>query len=237
MVVNRGAPVRAIDRRTRDKLPTPRPLSCGYLYDSLMTHTGTPVAVVEPAAAFRRGLEAALRTSGFEAQTPSDPLTWAKEQPHGIVVATLRSKEDCELIEAIAEAGTPVVALLPASDTDEYSHALRHGAVAAADWNAEPDAIAEVVAAAAAGLSLLPTTIVRKFADRGNHGHSPMVGSEEVSWLQALANGVSVVDLADEFGYSERSLFRRLHDLYGRLGVNNRAAAIIEAERLGLLSN
>jgi DNA-binding NarL/FixJ family response regulator len=194
------------------------------------------VAVLEPAATFRRGLEAALSAAGFKTETPVDPVAWAKEQPDRVVVATLRDRNACELLEAVAQAGAAAVALLPEAEIEAYCHALRHGAIAAVDWNAEPDEIVRVVSAAAAGQSLLPAELAQEFGKRGGDAHGPIIRSEEVLWLKALADGVSVVMLADEVGYSERSMFRRLHDLYGRLGVQNRAAAIVEAERLGLLN-
>jgi DNA-binding NarL/FixJ family response regulator len=61
------------------------------------------------------------------------------------------------------------------------------------------------------------------------------VTGEDVDWLLALSRGQTVVELADDVGYSERSMFRKLHELYERLGVTNRSAALLEAQRLGLL--
>lgn len=58
-----------------------------------------------------------------------------------------------------------------------------------------------------------------------------------MEWLAALASGSTVARLANETGYSERVMFRRLADLYGRLGVSGRAEAIVAAERLGLLGS
>jgi len=46
------------------------------------------------------------------------------------------------------------------------------------------------------------------------------VDQEEAEWLDALARGATVVSLADDYGYSERVMFRRLRDLYERLGAS-----------------
>jgi DNA-binding NarL/FixJ family response regulator len=45
-----------------------------------------------------------------------------------------------------------------------------------------------------------------------------------------------VAHIADEAGYSERAMFRRLREVYERLGVTSRAEAILVAERLGLFA-
>src|SRR4030042_3857 len=66
------------------------------------------------------------------------------------------------------------------------------------------------------------------------HAERPRVDEEETEWLEELAQGSTVVSLADAYGYSERVMFRRLHDLYGRLGAANRSEALINAGRLGL---
>lgn len=205
------------------------------MYALFMTRRAASVAVIESAATYRRGLEAALAAADFRLEMPSQPVAWAAEASDRVVIVTIRDQSSCDLIEAVAGSGGKCVALLPEANLEMYSHALRHGAVAAADWNDEPEAIVEVVNAAVRGRALIPIDVVHSMAKRTMSIHAPLIEAEEVGWLKALAGGASVVDLADEVGYSERSMFRRLHDLYGRLGVQTRTAALIEAERLGLL--
>jgi DNA-binding NarL/FixJ family response regulator len=60
------------------------------------------------------------------------------------------------------------------------------------------------------------------------------VTEEEVGWLADLAAGETVARIAHETGYSERAMFRRLREVYERLGVTSRTEAIVAAERLGL---
>jgi DNA-binding NarL/FixJ family response regulator len=193
------------------------------------------VSVLERAVAFRRGLETALTLAGFEAVVPADPVLWAGEGPDRMLLITMREPEACTVIERVVASGATVVALLPAPSTAAYSHALRHGAVSAADWNADPEVIVDTVVAAIKGQTVLPIEVARALAQRTSHGHEPVVIPEEVEWLLALSRGRTVVELADDVGFSERSMFRKLHDLYDRLGVTNRSAALLEAERLGLL--
>lgn len=190
---------------------------------------GNTVAVVETAVSFRRGVEAALELSGFQ---PVD----AGSEPAAVLV-TLRSDEGCAAVERFSSAGATVVALLPDPTASEHAHALGHGATGTVDWHAEPEEIVAVLRVALEGRTRLPVAIVRALAGEwpGAHALRPEFNEEEIEWIADLARGTAVARLADDTGYSERAMFRRLHDIYTRLGVGNRAEAIVAAERLGLL--
>ena len=192
------------------------------------------VALVEHSATYRRGLEPALTAAGLTVESPDDVRAWAAGGRPGVVVVASAPPESCELTEAVVSGGGTVVLLLPETSRAAFHHALAHGAVSAVDRNADPESIAAVVAAAARGQSLLPGPVVRHLAERGP-AHPPAVSPEEAAWLASLADGRSVVEIADDAGYSERSMFRRLHELYARLGVSNRDAAVATAQRMGLL--
>jgi DNA-binding CsgD family transcriptional regulator len=58
-----------------------------------------------------------------------------------------------------------------------------------------------------------------------------------VAWIVELSRGSTVVALAERYGYSERVMFRRLGEVYARLGAMNRAEALVAAERFGLLED
>lgn len=59
--------------------------------------------------------------------------------------------------------------------------------------------------------------------------------SEQRRLLKAVASGVAVADLAAEFGYSRRSMFRELAKLWKELGVDDRIQAVRKAAAEGLL--
>ena len=189
------------------------------------------VAVIETAVSFRRGVESALERAGFE------PVDEGSE-PSAVLV-TLKSDEGCAAVERFAVAGATVVALLPEPSAAEHAHALGHGATGTVDWNAEPEEIVAVLRVALEGRTRLPVEIARTLASEwpGAHALRPEFTEEETEWIADLARGTAVARLADDTGYSERAMFRRLHDIYTRLGVGNRAEAIVAAERLGLLSS
>jgi len=186
------------------------------------------IRVVEEAAAYRRGLEEAFVAAGHRVADEDD----APE----LVLVAMRVAADCGRLEAWS-AKAPVVALVEPGDAEMVAHAFHHGAVAAVEWQAETGRILEVAEAAARGDALLPSATARGLPDNGGdpHAERPHVDEEETDWLEELAQGATVVGLADAYGYSERVMFRRLHDLYGRLGAANRSEALINAVRLGLL--
>jgi DNA-binding NarL/FixJ family response regulator len=188
------------------------------------------VAVVETAVSFRRGVEAALQRAGFDSVE-------ADAAPSAVLI-TLRPPEACSEIERQAASGATVVVLLPEPTAAEHAHALSHGATGTVDWSADPEEIVAVLRVALEGQARIPVAIARELASEwpGAHAPRPEFSEEEIEWITDLARGTPVARLADDSGYSERAMFRRLHDIYTRLGATNRAEAIVAAERLGLLS-
>lgn len=188
------------------------------------------IRVIEEAASYRRGLEEAFVGAGHRVA--------AEEETADLVLVAWRSAADCARLEAWA-ARARVLALVAPGDAETVAHALHHGAVAAVEWRAETGRIVEVAEAAARGDALLPSDTARALAGTGGDPHAdrPFVDEEEAEWLEALARGATVVGLADDYGYSERVMFRRLRDLYERLGASNRSEALINAVRFGFLRN
>jgi len=185
------------------------------------------VSVVEPLPAYRRGLEAALVEAGMTVSVDGSA-------PDAVIVSF--DDGSCGDIEAAAATGAVVVALLASPTARSAAHAAHHGAVAVADRAGEPASIAGVVAGALEGRASMPAAVYRDLAAEWPDPHvaAPQISEEEAEWLAALTRGTTVARLADEVGYSERAMFRRLHDLYARLGVANRSEAISAAGRFGI---
>jgi len=188
------------------------------------------IRVIEEAAAYRRGLEEAFVGAGHRVA--------AEEEAADLVLVSWRGAADCSRLETWS-ARARVLALVAPGDAETVAHALHHGAVAVVEWRAETARIVEVAEAAARGDMLLPSETARGLPETGGdpHAERPFVDEEEAEWLEALARGATVVGLADDYGYSERVMFRRLRDLYERLGASNRSEALINAVRFGLLRN
>jgi DNA-binding NarL/FixJ family response regulator len=195
------------------------------------------IAVVDRIPTFRAGLAAVLEQGGFEVAEPAPPdfrMSYARLDAAVVTVHT----SDMRTIRALL-ADFPeliVVAVLVSPEVTDFRGALRAGAHSGVHWDSKPDDIIAVVRAAIDGQTLLPTRIVRSLAEWSVE--SPADGTlceDEVRWLRAIARGTSVVRLARNEGYSQREIFRRLADLYGRMGVRNRHEAIALASQWGLL--
>lgn len=193
------------------------------------------VAIVEAAAPYRRGLEAALAAAGFNVDAPEDVSSWAA-RPKRVVVLAVHDPADLGRLEELAERGAAVVALVTEASVEPMAACLRAGALGVADWSDSPESIVTMIVEALAGRVVLPLDIAAQLAGSlPQRTAAPDLTQEEVTWLTALAAGTTVVKLADDVGYSERAMFRRLADLYVRLGAHNRTEALLAAERLGLL--
>ncbi len=193
-----------------------------------------PAVVLEAATAYRRGLIPALADAGFDVEAVSDVVG------RHLILAPLRSRDDCSALEELVdEADSVVVALVDPTEPDAYAHALSHGAAGAVAWDGDPEYIAAVARAAVDGVVMLPAEAAAALARRGAEFHRdrPLLDPTEVAWIVELSRGSTVVSLAERYGYSERAMFRRLGDLYGRLGAMNRAEALVAAERFGLLED
>ena len=62
-----------------------------------------------------------------------------------------------------------------------------------------------------------------------------MLDERELELLKRLADGVAIVDLAAELGYSERSVYRALASLWKKLGVPGRKEGVRKASSAGFL--
>jgi DNA-binding NarL/FixJ family response regulator len=111
------------------------------------------------------------------------------------------------------------------------------GAVTAVPRCASPSLLQLAFEAVLDGTSLLPVDVLRALTATAPNGqvHSRSPSTEEINWLRRLAHGSSVIDLAQQAGYSERMMFRLLRALYVKLQVSNRTEALIRARDEGWL--
>jgi DNA-binding NarL/FixJ family response regulator len=127
----------------------------------------------------------------------------------------------------------PVVALTDDSDFDLVAETLRAGATSVISWDRDVRVLLSAMELAAEGLSSIETPMLGQLV---SHAANPStITDAECSWLGHLDRGLTIAELAPLAGYSERSLYRQLNGLYHRLGVHDRAGAIAEARRRGLL--
>jgi len=198
----------------------------------------TPVLVVDPLECFRDGLSAALRRCGFDPVCPCDGEDWELAEDDQPVIVALLDDADGKRLCAMRERNSvrPAVALLPELSTSTYRWAVRCGASATQRRDASAQDIVETLRAACAGRSILPLSVAIELARCDSHDDNhPRLDVDEIRWLTALGKGAKVHELAFSEGYSEREMFRRLHRLYDHMGVSSKTAALLAAQRWGLV--
>ncbi|HEX2049523.1 MAG TPA: response regulator transcription factor [Actinomycetota bacterium] len=203
-------------------------------------HATVPIAVSAPAPMFRKGLVAALGELGFAAEEPDDLLQWASTHRHGVVVISLSTIEDLSLVSSLRRLrnGLVIAALLPDARPADYRAALQAGASAPVARDAPVEEIVAVIRQALDRRTLLPAEVARRIVSEADVApEATRLRDEEIDWLRAMAGGLTIEQLADEAGYSRRTMFRILRDLYRRMGATSRTEALLQATRWGLLSS
>jgi DNA-binding NarL/FixJ family response regulator len=199
----------------------------------------TSVLIVDPTPVYRRGLAGALSDAGYLVAEAPGFADWDESEATQVIVVTVRSPHDLDAITEVTASESPVkvVALIEGREVEQVADVLRAGGAAVAERDARPELIASAVRVVLEGHTLVPHWAAVVFAARIPARPSPdqWVSDAELHWLRLLGRGTTVATLANEVGYSEREMFRNLHDLYARIRVRNRTEALLWAERLGLL--
>jgi DNA-binding NarL/FixJ family response regulator len=196
-------------------------------------------AVWDPLPLFCYGLLALLGAAGFDADVPEDLVSWVCDDGAKILLMTLATAGDWELLGALrpGRSDVAIVALLAYPGLTSHVRAINAGAITAIPRCAAPSLVLRAFEAAVDGRCLLPADAVRAITagvpDGGVGSMSP--SEEEINWLRQPAQGSSVADLAEQAGYSERMMFRLLRALYVKLQAPNRTVALIRARDEGWL--
>lgn len=131
----------------------------------------------------------------------------------GIVVLTMHDDDDT-LLEALDAGASALV--LKSGTADEVLSTVRRAAVA-------PDAFTAVGLAGA--------------LRRRSSASTPTLTVRELEVLQRLAAGDSVTQAARQLYMSESTVKTHIGKIYDKLGVHNRASAVMAAIRLGLVTS
>jgi DNA-binding NarL/FixJ family response regulator len=208
---------------------------------TLDRRTPLSVAIVDAVPSYRLGLSVAFADAGFDTDTDdsTDIDEWIRVPGRRVLVITVAVPEDCEVLRRFGEANSEVliVALLRQPAPEMYVRALQAGASGAAPWTSSPETVIAVVQSALHDHVLLPHDVVQSIAAGVTlSADLRSIGSAEVKWLQMMAKGSTVGEVAQAVGYSEREMFRLLRHVYDRMGVQNRTEALLKAAQCGLLA-
>lgn len=183
---------------------------------------------------FRTGLVTVLEASGHEVDAPAEVVGWVRHQTGSVVLLTLRSARDWKLLERVCavDRGQAVIALLEDESPVVGARAVRFGARSVLPRDVDVTTLLRTVDATIGGQAVMPISVAETLAgDPRDVERAP--STEQLSWLRQLAGGMTVAQLADQAGYSERAMFRLLQGLYRQLGVKTRLQAIMHAKEAG----
>lgn len=207
--------------------------------------TPTRVFVVAPTPTLRAGLRSMLAAvesadllvvgeAGLSAgPVPESPLSEADV----VLVADEELLEESAL--AVSEDGTQSLVLL----SEDEAAASRLRALSLRGWGVVPpeapsEELGAAVAAAAQGLTVLPKVVAERLLDEppAVEALPEPLTARESEVLGLLGRGLSNKMIARELHISEHTVKFHISSLYAKLGVGNRAEAVSQGARHGLIS-
>lgn len=162
----------------------------------------------------------------------------ARHRPHVVVAdRDLLDGGIAELVSVLADDARLLVLAGDVSPDDVYS-ALQHGVAGYVSKDADADALCEAVRAVARGETRLDvaaqTRVASEIRLRGRD-ERPQLSPREQQILTLIAAGRTAPQVAGDLHISTATVKTHLLHLYEKLGVAERAAAVAEGMRLGLL--
>ena len=206
----------------------------------------TRVVVAAASPAERGGLAALLAgqpglTVLETAARAGDLADLAELTEADVVVLALGPRQPLPLPLALhpdAIGRAPAVVVLSDAEREGWElRAIRAGAAAALPRTAGAEQIAAAVAAAAAGLVVMPASAALPRARPAVHAAAPVqpLTPREIEILALVAEGLANKEVAVRLGISDHTVKTHLAALFAKLGVSSRAEAVASAARLGLI--
>ena len=200
----------------------------------------------------REGLRMLLETAPDvalvgEACNGAEAVELARREHPDVILMDLRMP-GVDGIEAIArirneEPGRAIVILTTYDDETLIQRGLRAGALSYLLKDTDRATLIETIRAAARGESLLKPEVLGRLLGSAparrpappSEGGGVELTEREREVLAAAARGERSKEIADRLSISERTVKAHLTNVYNKLGVDSRAAAVAAAARLGLL--
>ncbi|MBL8173286.1 MAG: response regulator transcription factor [Bryobacterales bacterium] len=127
-----------------------------------------------------------------------------------------------------------MIALTASTDEARMMGALQAGAAGYVRKDAEPEVLLAAVRAVAMGRTYIDPSVGHWLAQSAGHGQGQLTAREgEV--LRRLAMGLSNKEIAVALGLSEETVKSHVGSLLGKLDAGNRAQAVVQALKRGLL--
>jgi two-component system nitrate/nitrite response regulator NarL len=178
-----------------------------------------------------------------EASDGQAALEKIRELTPDVAVIDVRMPEldGSDVLVALREEGLPtnVVFLSAFLDSKTVYDAVAAGAKAYLSKEAESDEIVEAITAAARGDTILGPEVQTGLAEqirlREESEARPRLSDREHEVLRLIAQGLSAPEIGERIHLSTATVKTHLQHLYEKLGVSERAAAVAEGMRRGLV--
>jgi DNA-binding NarL/FixJ family response regulator len=203
----------------------------------------TRVFIVAPTLMIQAGLRSMLASAeGSEVRVVGEAVLTAEPSPE-LSEADVVLVADEELLEEVASAvgedGTQALLLL--AEDDRLVARLR--ILPLRGWgvvppDAPPEELVAALAAVTQGLIVLPKSLTERLLQTPAviDELSEALTTREREVLELLGRGLSNRLIARELYISEHTVKFHISSLYAKLGVNNRAEAVSQGARRGLIS-
>jgi two-component system nitrate/nitrite response regulator NarL len=177
------------------------------------------------------------------AQDGRQALEMIRDLRPDVAVIDIRMPEldGSDVLAAIREEGLPtnVVFLSAFLDPKTVYEAVAAGAKAYLSKEAEPAEIVKAIEAAARGETILgpevQTGLAEQIRFREESAARPRLSDREHEVLKLIAQGLSAPEIGERIHLSTATVKTHLQHLYEKLGVSERAAAVAEGMRRGLV--
>jgi two-component system, NarL family, nitrate/nitrite response regulator NarL len=164
-----------------------------------------------------------------------------RERPDvALVDVEMPELDGLDVVRATVRDGLPTRVLLLSAHTDSATvfRALEEGAAGYLAKDSRRSEIVEAVVDVARGRTVVPAGVAAGLAGEIRmraRSQGPVLSEREREVLQAFARGLSVPQVAAELFIGTSTVKTHVQRLYEKLGVSDRAAAVAEAMRRGLL--
>jgi two-component system, NarL family, nitrate/nitrite response regulator NarL len=205
------------------------------------------VVVADDHPLFREALAAMVRRHARlelvgEAGTGRQALALIKEHQPDVAVLDLRMPDLAgdQIVESITRGGSATRALIVSGDlSPESAYGLiEAGAAGLMSKTVGVELLGDAVIAVARGDTVLPPDfhagLMDQIRDHADHRHT-LLSPRELEMLVDLAKGLSAPEIGRQRHLSSSTVKSYLHQLYEKLGVSDRAAAVAEGMRRGLI--
>jgi two-component system nitrate/nitrite response regulator NarL len=196
---------------------------------------------------YREGVVRAMRDSGrieivAEVGDGRSALTAIREHRPAVALLDYRMPEldGLAVVAAVARDGLPTHVLLLSATEDPATvyEALAAGAAGYLTKESDRDEIVAAVISCARGKGYVPTNVASGLANEVRHrsrGEATLLSPREAEIITLIADGLSVPDIAGRLHLAPTTVRTHVQNLYAKLGVSDRAAAVAEAMRRRLV--